>query len=60
MCVYFPIKRKKLNNTFMESVQLLITIAMCIFQLPSNSTTTLAITTSLINDVNEISKRGKS
>ena len=44
----------------MESVQLLITIAMCIFQLPSNSTTTLAITTSLINDVNEISKRGKS
>ena len=60
MCVYFPIKRKKPNNTFMESVQLLITIAMCIFQLPSNSTTTLAITTSLINDVNEISKRGKS
>ena len=60
MCVYFPIKRKKLNNTFMESVQLLITIAMCIFQLPSNSTTTLAITTSLINHVNEISKRGKS
>ena len=59
LCVYFPIKRKK-PNTFMESVQLLFTIAMCIFQFPSNSTTTLAITTSLINDVNEISKRGKS